>query len=85
MEETALAVEALALTCHTAATQRGVDWLCASVEAGEWRTPAPIGFYFAKLWYHERLYPQIWTVAALRKASPVEISRKNTATTGAMR
>ena len=67
VEETALAVEALVLTGHTAATKRGVDWLCARVENGEWRTPSPIGFYFAKLWYHERLYPQIWTVAALAK------------------
>ena len=26
---------------------------------------APIGFYFAKLWYYEKLYPMIATVAAL--------------------
>ncbi len=65
VEETALAVEALALTSHTAATERGVEWLCAQIEAGTWRTPAPIGFYFAKLWYHERLYPLIWMVGAL--------------------
>ncbi len=69
VEETALAVEALALTSHVTATKRGVDWLCERVESGKWREPAPIGFYFAKLWYHERLYPQIWTVAALNKAT----------------
>ena len=67
VEETALAVEALALTSHTAAAERGVAWLCTQIEAGTWRTPAPIGFYFAKLWYHERLYPLIWTVGALGK------------------
>jgi squalene-hopene/tetraprenyl-beta-curcumene cyclase len=33
-----------------------------------WREPAPIGFYFARLWYFERLYPMIFTVAALRRA-----------------
>jgi hypothetical protein len=38
------------------------------VEAGDWREPAPIGFYFAKLWYYERLYPMIFTVGALGKA-----------------
>ncbi|MEO7318512.1 MAG: prenyltransferase/squalene oxidase repeat-containing protein [Chthoniobacteraceae bacterium] len=68
VEETALAVEALAGTAEVAATNRGVAWLVARVESGEWREPAPIGFYFAKLWYHERLYPMIWTVGALGKA-----------------
>lgn len=69
IEETALAVEALAGTRHVAATDRGVAWLCERVESGAWREPAPIGFYFAKLWYHERLYPLIWTVGALSKAA----------------
>ena len=66
-EETALALEALAHTEHTAHVQRGTAWLLARIEAGTWREPAPIGFYFAKLWYHERLYPLIWTVGALGK------------------
>jgi hypothetical protein len=30
--------------------------------------PAPIGFYFAKLWYFERLYPLIFAVSCLRRA-----------------
>ncbi|MEQ1853415.1 MAG: prenyltransferase/squalene oxidase repeat-containing protein [Chthoniobacteraceae bacterium] len=64
-EETALAVAALAGTSHTASVERGVTWLVERVESGAWRGPAPIGFYFAKLWYSERLYPLIWTVAAL--------------------
>ena len=29
---------------------------------------SPIGFYFAKLWYYERLYPLVFTVAALGHA-----------------
>ena len=56
---------------------RGVEWLIARVEDGTWTTPSPIGFYFAKLWYYETLYPVVWTVAALRKAahrSPLESS-----------
>ena len=65
VEETALAVEALAGTSHRASVERGAAWLVARVESGAWREPSPIGFYFAKLWYHERLYPLIWTVAAL--------------------
>jgi squalene-hopene/tetraprenyl-beta-curcumene cyclase len=70
VEETALAVEIL---CDYAqsdrqAMQRGLLWLVDRVESGEWRHPVPIGFYFAKLWYFERLYPLIFTVAALGKA-----------------
>ncbi len=72
VEETALAVEALAGTRHVAATDRGVAWLIERVESGAWREPAPIGFYFAKLWYHERLYPLIWTVGALEKAAALQ-------------
>ncbi len=46
----------------------GLSWLIARVEDGRFREPAPIGFYFAKLWYFEALYPLIFTVAALRGA-----------------
>jgi len=35
------------------------------VESGAWAVPSPIGFYFAKLWYFEKLYPMIATVGAL--------------------
>ncbi len=64
VEETALAVEALA-GYRAEAADAGTRWLMARVESGAWREPAPIGFYFAKLWYFERLYPQIFTVGAL--------------------
>jgi squalene-hopene/tetraprenyl-beta-curcumene cyclase len=47
---------------------RGVNWLISAVESGDWTQVSPIGFYFAKLWYHERLYPIIFTVAALGQA-----------------
>jgi squalene-hopene/tetraprenyl-beta-curcumene cyclase len=67
VEETALALEALAGTSHAGAVDRGAEWLMARVENGTWREPAPIGFYFAKLWYYERLYPQIFTAGALGK------------------
>jgi len=68
-EETALAVEALAGTEYVSATDRGVAWLTARLERGDWVNPAPIGFYFAKLWYYEELYPKIWTVAALGRVA----------------
>jgi squalene-hopene/tetraprenyl-beta-curcumene cyclase len=46
---------------------RGVDFLVCSVRDGRHRVAWPIGFYFAKLWYHERLYPLVFSVAALGK------------------
>jgi squalene-hopene/tetraprenyl-beta-curcumene cyclase len=76
-EETALAIEALAGTEHVGATDRGVAWLVDRVESGEWREPAPIGFYFAKLWYYERLYPLIWTVGALGKAAAGRVGKNS--------
>jgi squalene-hopene/tetraprenyl-beta-curcumene cyclase len=71
IEETALALTALAGAQRhaeanvTLALTRGTDWLIEQLESGAWRNPAPIGFYFARLWYYERLYPMIWTVGAL--------------------
>ncbi len=50
------------------AYRRGLDWLLEKVESGRFRDPAPIGLYFAKLWYFERLYPIIFTVSALARA-----------------
>lgn len=71
IEETALALEALARTEHVTAVERGTQWLVERVEAGTWRDPAPIGFYFAKLWYYDRLYPLIFTVGALGRVAGV--------------
>lgn len=65
VEETAVALEALSQTGHLDCLDRGVRWLLERVETGTWTKVSPIGFYFAKLWYYERLYPQLTTVAAL--------------------
>ena len=73
IEETALALEALAAISskyddeHRASIARGVDWLIEHTQRGTEFEPAPIGFYFAKLWYYEKLYPIIFTVAALQR------------------
>lgn len=74
VEETALATEVfLALETDgnsiSPVSDRGVAWLLDQVDAGTWVEPSPIGFYFAKLWYFEKLYPMIFTVAALRRAA----------------
>ena len=50
------------------AVNKGLTWLVQQVEAGGLYNPTPIGFYFAKLWYYERLYPLTFTVAALGRA-----------------
>ena len=69
MEETALAVEALLpVASFETASQRGLDWLIDKVQSENFRNPVPIGLYFAKLWYFERLYPIIFTVSALARA-----------------
>jgi squalene-hopene/tetraprenyl-beta-curcumene cyclase len=76
IEETALAVEVLLDAGPEAqpALNTSLTWLVQQVEAGGLCSPTPIGFYFAKLWYFEKLYPLIFTVAALgrarRKLSP---------------
>jgi squalene-hopene/tetraprenyl-beta-curcumene cyclase len=49
------------------AVTRGAAWLMARTEEGTSFDPSPIGLYFARLWYFERLYPIIFTVAALER------------------
>ena len=81
IEETAIAVYALAKTAPmadslpvfdthqgekiTTAISQGTNWLIQNTQTGTHFPPTPIGFYFAKLWYYEKLYPTIFTVAAL--------------------
>jgi squalene-hopene/tetraprenyl-beta-curcumene cyclase len=70
IEESALAVEVLldAGPQAEAAVERGLAWLIERIESGGLAQPTPIGFYFAKLWYFEKLYPIIFSVAALGRA-----------------
>lgn len=70
VEETALAVSALSqwpekMNWPLAA---GVAYLVRRVEDGTWTQSAPLGLYFARLWYDEKLYPVLWTVEALNRA-----------------
>jgi squalene-hopene/tetraprenyl-beta-curcumene cyclase len=50
------------------AVNSGLEYLVQKIESGGLYDPAPIGFYFAKLWYFEKLYPIIFSVAALGRA-----------------
>ncbi len=67
-----MALEALLATTGNpsfrAAVDQGLRWLVDSVESNDFINPSPIGFYFAKLWYYEKLYPLVFTVSALGQA-----------------
>lgn len=68
VEETALCLEALALstqTEHRDAVARGTQWLVTAIENDLADQSWPIGFYFAKLWYYEKLYPLIFATSAM--------------------
>ena len=72
IEETALAVNALAVNSQkiSEVIERGTKWLMKRIQSGE-MAASPIGFYFAKLWYFEKLYPLIFTVGALSQVKNV--------------
>jgi squalene-hopene/tetraprenyl-beta-curcumene cyclase len=74
IEETAVSVEALGHLqasgfCGEAIAEEirpAVAWLIEATDGGRRFPPSPIGLYFASLWYHEELYPLVFTVAAWR-------------------
>lgn len=81
LEETALAVDSLLDYAETVwgaglstnrpeeACAKGVAYLTTRINESELPLPAaPLGLYFASLWYSERLYPLIWTTAALGRS-----------------
>ncbi|MEZ6118765.1 MAG: prenyltransferase/squalene oxidase repeat-containing protein [Pirellulaceae bacterium] len=54
-----------------AAVARAVEWLSHATDHGTRFPASPVGFYFAKLWYFEKLYPYAFVVAALGRAAQV--------------
>ena len=71
IEETAVTLHALCQSVSYAPTSKavinlGTDWLLGATQDGTHFPASPIGLYFARLWYHEQLYPIIWTAQALR-------------------
>ena len=76
VEETGLALEVLAELAEAggavgegvwAAGDAAALWLSGRVDSGTVEQPSPIGFYFAKLWYFEALYPLIFAVSGLNR------------------
>ncbi len=70
IEETAVALQALSSADNPVRenVHSGIQWLITATENGTCFPTAPIGLYFARLWYHEQLYPVIWTLSALQAA-----------------
>lgn len=52
-----------------AAAEGGAQWLIDRFDGSEIINPLPIGLYFASLWYHEKLYPWIFSVSALQRVA----------------
>lgn len=78
VEETALALATISLLERFGRLEapdlpevlaRGYGWIERATERGTRFEASPIGFYFAKLWYFERIYPLVWTVEALERLS----------------
>lgn len=81
LEETAVAISGLVSArgaCdHVAvamAVRRAVAWMVKTTEGGRHFPAAPVGLYFARLWYSEELYPLIFATAALESVTAARVS-----------
>lgn len=71
IEETALAISALVGNQpHRETRDRGLTWLLDKEKEG--LKAAPIGLYFASLWYDEKLYPVTCYLEAVNKVLELE-------------
>ena len=71
MEETALAISALASEKHMKACSAGLNWLDSFYRKNDFKS-TPIGLYFASLWYDEKMYPQVFYLEALSSMEGME-------------
>lgn len=67
IEETSLAIAALVGFSSSDGLARGIDFLLNQLDTDETLDANPIGLYFASLWYSEKLYPMVYSLAALNK------------------
>ena len=67
IEETSLAITALAGFGLSQEIERGVECLLELLDTDEELPANPIGLYFASLWYWEKLYPIVYSLTALNK------------------
>jgi squalene-hopene/tetraprenyl-beta-curcumene cyclase len=74
IEETGLALHALGTTASldmsdalAEGIERGAKWLIDTTRQGTHTPASPIGLYFARLWYHEELYPILFALQGLSR------------------
>ena len=85
IEETGVAVSALSAVAQARpdrhldeACERGARWLAAATLDAP-IAAAPVGLYFARLWYYEDLYPVVFALAGLaaaRHVTPREVTSR---------
>ena len=83
IEETAVAVSALATFRRSLraapvggldnAVAHGLRWLNDATDGGRRAANTPIGLYFAKLWYSEKLYPWTFALGALAAVESTDL------------
>lgn len=66
IEETALSVSALVSEKNQEVCNLGLEWLKNYIQQNGFK-PAPIGLYFASLWYDEKMYPVTAWLEALSR------------------
>ncbi len=67
IEETSMALSALIQSGHVNNIREGFEWLDQFYQANGLK-PAPIGLYFASLWYDEKMYPLTAYLEAITRA-----------------
>ena len=71
IEETSVALEGILSGGGTNdcanSIMRAVNWLCDGIRQEHHLVSQPIGFYFARLWYHEKMYPLVFSLGALKR------------------
>jgi squalene cyclase len=72
IEETSLAISALIMSDQIQACYKGLEWLDRYYKLYRLK-PAPIGLYFASLWYHEKLYPLTAYLEAITRAMEADL------------
>jgi squalene-hopene/tetraprenyl-beta-curcumene cyclase len=70
MEETALSISALAAWENIQICEKGLKWLDEFYRENGFKS-APIGLYFASLWYDEKMYPMTSYLEALVRMKEV--------------
>lgn len=81
VEETSLAIRALAASENVEEALVGVDWLQKNMPQNLSEIKAtPIGLYFASLWYFEDMYPLVFASSALKEVLESTTYQKNFAT-----